>query len=70
MNLDEALTALVETLEQLHRILPPDKRGWESDVIAQLAVERLWITAGNTAEEYRRAADIDAGIEPWAQLVA
>ena len=37
--------------------------------MVRLAVERLWITAGNTAEEYRRVAGIDVGTEPWAELV-
>jgi hypothetical protein len=32
------------------------------------AVERLWITAGNCVEEYRRANHIDPGVEPWAEL--
>ena len=36
----------------------------------RLAVERLWIVAGNTAEEYRRAARIDAGVEPWSEFSA
>ncbi len=68
MTADEALDALIETLEQLQQILPADKTTWDSDVVARLAVERLWITAGNAAEE--RAAGIDAGTEPWSELAA
>ncbi len=70
MTTDEALTALVETLEQLRTILPVNKESWDSDLTTQLAVERLWITAGNTAEEYRRAAGVDDGVEPWSELAA
>ena len=40
------------------------------DLKLRLATERLWITAGNAAEEYRHAAGIEVGIEPWAELVA
>jgi hypothetical protein len=47
---DEVLDALVATLEQLRQILPGAKAKWDSDVLVRLAVERLWITAGNLAE--------------------
>jgi uncharacterized protein with HEPN domain len=66
---DEALTALADTLERLQDILPTEKASWDADVVARLAVERLWITAGNVAEEYRRASAVEAGVEPWAELV-
>jgi len=65
---DEALNGLVETLQRLQRILPADKVTWDSNELVRLASERLWITAGNAAEEYRRAAGVDAGMEPWAEL--
>jgi uncharacterized protein with HEPN domain len=67
---DEAHSALQETLKELRRILPPTKEAWDIDAVVHLAVERLWITAGNAADEYRRAAGIDAGVEPWSELVA
>ncbi len=70
MTADEALQALVQTLEQLQAIVPPEKTAWDEDLLVRLAVERLWIVAGNTAEEYRRTARIDAGVEPWAELTA
>lgn len=69
MTGDEALAALVDTLEQLRAILPDDKAGWDGDPVVRLAVERLWVTAGNVAEEYRRQAGIPLGAEPWAELV-
>jgi uncharacterized protein with HEPN domain len=40
----------------------------DGDLVLRLAVERLWITAGYCAEEYRRANQIDPGVEPWAEL--
>lgn len=69
MTADEALRALIETLGVLQRVLPSTKERWDADEVARLAVERLWIIAGNVAEEYRRAAGVDVGIEPWAELV-
>jgi hypothetical protein len=65
MTGEEALTAF---LEQIRDLLPADKFVWDGDSVLRLAVERLWISAGNCAEEYRRASGIDPGVEPWAEL--
>lgn len=70
MTGDEALAHLIASLENIARLLPADKTSWDGDDVVRLAVERLWITAGNTAEEYRRAAGVDPGVEPWAELAA
>lgn len=59
---------LITTLEQLRQILPADKATWDGELVVRLAVERLWITAGNLAETYRVAAGIDSGVDPWAEL--
>jgi uncharacterized protein with HEPN domain len=65
---EEALTALVATLEQIRDLIPADKSAWDGHPVVRLAVERLWVSAGNCAEEYRRANQIDPGVEPWAEL--
>ena len=70
MTADEALHALIEALEELRQLLPASKGRWDADRVLRLAIERLWITAGNAAERYRLAAGIDAGDDPWAELVA
>lgn len=67
MNHD-LLDSLLATLEQLRRLLPPDKAVWEDQMIVRLAIERLWITAGNLAEAYRTDQQISGGVEPWAEL--
>jgi uncharacterized protein with HEPN domain len=68
---DELLDALIETLEQLVAIVPSDKVVWDAEPMRRLAVERLWITAGNVAETYRRdVLDVDPGVGPWSELVA
>lgn len=69
MTADEALDALVATLEQLRQIFPVDQAAWDSRLVVRLAVERLWITAGNLAETYRIERGIAAGVEPWSELV-
>ena len=68
MTADEVLDALVATLEQLRQILPGDKATWDTEVLVRLAVERLWITAGNLAEAYRIERGIAASVEPWSGL--
>ena len=69
MTADEALDALVATLEQLRSLLPGDKTIWDEQPVFRLAVERLWITAGNLAETHRTAKGIESGVDPWAELV-
>ena len=69
MTADEALGALVGTLEQLRQIFPRDKATWDSRPIVRLAVERLWITAGNLAEMYRIERGVTTGVDPWSELV-
>jgi hypothetical protein len=66
---DEAVETLVGTLEQLRQILPSDKTSWDEQPVLRLAVERLWITAGNLGETYRVDQGLAAGTEPWAELV-
>ncbi len=36
--------------------------------MVRLAVERLWITAGNLAEAYRIERGFGAGVGPWSEL--
>lgn len=53
----------------MKEILPSDKQLWDGQPIVRLAVERLWITAGNLAESYRTHEGISGGVEPWTELV-
>lgn len=66
----ETLTALLVVLEEIERLLPDDKATWDTQSVVRLAVERLWITTGNVAEEYRRSQGIAPGADPWAELTA
>ncbi len=59
MTAEELLHALVATLEQIQQLAPAEKQAWGADERTALAVERLWIEAGNVAEEYRRLAHLD-----------
>ncbi len=68
MTSGNRLGALIVTLEQMQQVIPQDKAVWDSEPILRLAVERLWITAGNLAEAHRIAQGIGAGTEPWAEL--
>lgn len=68
MTAEEALDALLLTLDQLLQILPSSKSAWDQTDVVRLAVEPLWITAGNLAETYRIDRGIAPGIEPWSEL--
>lgn len=68
MNGTDWLAQLVEVLEQIETLLPDDQTAWDDDLRTRLAIERLWITAGNLAEAHRVAIGVEAGVEPWAEL--
>lgn len=68
MNADEALAELIGTLGQLRQLLPRNKAIWDRRPVVRLAVERLWITAGNLAEAYRVEQGIASGVGPWSEL--
>ncbi len=68
MTADEAIQALILTLEQLREIFPAEKSDWDDQSLLRLAVERLWITSGNLAEAYRLERGVASGIDPWAEL--
>jgi uncharacterized protein with HEPN domain len=62
------LDQLLATLLRITALVPDSLATWREDELRQLAVERLWITAGNLADVYRLTADIEAGVGPWAEL--
>jgi hypothetical protein len=65
---EELLYALVATLEHIQQLAPAERQASDADERTALAVERLWIEAGNVAEEYRRLAHVDPAVDPWAEL--
>lgn len=64
----DLLDALEATLLRIETLTPSDQAAWEADELRRLAIERLWIFAGNLAEEYRNAVVLGSGVEPWAEL--
>ncbi len=66
----ESLAGEVEAvLMQLSVLLPSDKTVWDANQLLRLAVERLWIIAGNSAGEYRKSFDNESPvIGPWREL--
>ncbi|MDP8929037.1 MAG: DUF86 domain-containing protein [Actinomycetota bacterium] len=64
----ELLSSLEATLLRIQALTPADKAAWDADDLLQLAVERLWIAAGNAAEDFCKRAAVAAGVDPWAEL--
>jgi uncharacterized protein with HEPN domain len=62
------LATLESTLRRIEALTPSGKEAWDADEVRRLAVERLWIAAGNLAEAYRKAAELPPGVEPWTEL--
>jgi uncharacterized protein with HEPN domain len=68
VNSAALLATLAGTLRRIEALTPSDKQVWDADEVRRLAIERLWIAAGNLAETYRNAAELPPGVEPWAEL--
>lgn len=62
------LTTLESTLRRIEALPPSGNQAWDVEEVRRLAVERLWIAAGNLAEAYRKTAELPPGVEPWAEL--
>lgn len=63
-NLVVDLLVVLARIEDL--VASADERADDDRLV--LAVERLWIYAGNLAEEHRRDTGEMPGVEPWAEL--
>jgi hypothetical protein len=65
---DPLLGELEATLLRLTVLLPAERTVWDDNEVLRLAVERLWIYAGTTAEAYRVTAGLERGTPPWSEL--
>lgn len=68
MNADAIRSALAATLRYLAAILPEDPVVWWGNDVLRWTVERLWISAGTAAEQYRREAGLAKGVDPWREI--
>lgn len=46
------------------------REAYDADRRLRWSIERLWIFAGNLAERHCRETGVDAGVDPWSELVA
>lgn len=67
-RVDQRLEDIDVALSRIRELLPDDYEAWQGDIACQLAVERLWVLVGNTAEHYRSGTGALAGQHPWAEL--
>ncbi len=68
MTAADLLAGLSRTLEHLTRLAALGRDRYDAELLLRLAIQRLWITAGNYAEAYRVAAGVEAGTPPWSEL--
>lgn len=64
----ELLAGLVRTLDDLATLAALGRPRYDSDPLVRLAVQRLWITAGNYAEAYRISVGGLVAENPWSEL--
>lgn len=60
------LRALLELIEAINH---QGRDAYQASQEQRWVLQRLWIAVGNTAEDYRRLAGIEAGQLPWKRLV-
>lgn len=68
MTVAELRSGLLRTLEHLSELADLGRERYDDDVLVRLAVQRLWITAGNYAEAIRVASGDAPGVKPWSEL--
>jgi len=65
---DELLGGLLRTLDELADLAAHGRQRYDADVLVRLTIQRLWITAGNYAENYRVSAGLESAKSPWSDL--
>lgn len=68
MTAADLWACLLRTLEDLAGLAALERERYDTDLLVRLAVQRLWITAGNYAEAYRASIGAEAGEQPWSEL--
>lgn len=68
MTAAELRRGLLRTLEQISDLAGHGRDRYDADVLVRLAIQRLWITAGNYAEALRVASGAELGAQPWSEL--
>lgn len=68
MTAADLRAGLLDTLETLSSLAELGREHYDADLLVRLAIQRLWITAGNYAEAYRAATGAEPGAQPWSEL--
>lgn len=62
------LDALASILDQIGELLDLGRDRYDADLTVRLAVQRLWIAAGESARLYCGMMGTEVGVEPWSSL--
>lgn len=63
------LHELLRILEHINALVGEGREMFDNDPRQQLAIERLWIHAGNLASRHCDEAELPHGVEPWSELI-
>lgn len=65
---DDYLDALANVFTQIGQMLDLGRERYDADPAVRLAIQRLWIAAGECARLYCGASGTQVGVEPWSSL--
>lgn len=64
------LVELDRVLARIHELAGLGRQRFDTDDLVRLAIERLWIYAGNLALAHCDEANIPDGVGPWSEMIA
>lgn len=65
---DDHLAQLATILDVVGSFVAEGRSRYDRDVRQRLALQRMWIAAGECARRYCDAASVDLGEEPWSSI--
>lgn len=65
-----ALVQLDRVLARIEDLVALGRDRFDGDDLVRLAIERLWIYAGNLALDHCDDSAVPAGVGPWSELIA
>jgi len=68
VSTEGSLDSLLAALDQIGGALAQGRPRYNTSWEVRLALQRLWIGAGEAARRHCRAEALDDGVEPWSEI--